>query len=89
MSRPYPVHLVKKFCLLAPENVWVSYLLLKYKFLTGISQPLFSQQDALGGVPVVAQLVMNLTSIHDTRSIHEDVGSVPGLTQWVKDLALP
>ena len=34
------------------------------------------------GVPVVTQRVKNLISVH------EDVGSIPGLTQWVKDLAL-
>ena len=34
-------------------------------------------------VPVVAQQIKNLSSIHEGK------GSVPGITQWVKDPALP
>ena len=42
----------------------------------------FLKYGEIGGVPIVAQWLMNPTNIH------EDSGSIPGLAQWVKDPAL-
>ena len=35
------------------------------------------------GVPIVAQ------QVKDPTRVHQDVGLIPGLAQWVKDLVLP
>ena len=43
----------------------------------------WSLKERQWGVPLVAQRVKNPTSIH------EDVGSTPGLAQWAKEPALP
>ena len=43
----------------------------------------FKYRNVIRGVPVMAQLLPNPTSID------EDVSLIPGLTQWVKNPAMP
>ena len=54
----------------------------KYFFLCLSLSPSIS--NLMGtGVPIVVQQVIN------PANVHEDVGSIPGPDQWVKDPALP
>ena len=45
-------------------------------------QKTISSKNGVGGVPMVAQWLTNLTGNHEVT------GLVPGLAQWVKDLVL-
>ena len=35
------------------------------------------------------EFLLWLSRLRTKHSVHEDMGSIPDLTQWVKDLALP
>ena len=62
-------------------GLWFLDLILFSYFRNKCSYVIYKED--FGGVPFVARQLMNPVRIH------EDAGLTPGLTQWVKDPALP
>ena len=75
--------MLKKYSFLEFMRIYCHYffVFLRIHFLINCTE--YFVKNTYMGVPVVAQWLMN-----PTRN-HEVAGSIPGLAQWVKDLALP
>jgi len=79
LARPLTLRLSSNVCSVCHLPVTHSF------YISGqllVTQPESLLKNSMLGVPVMAQWLTNLTRNHEVA------GSIPGLAQWVKDLAL-
>ena len=74
----YHINKLKKNCMIIPMDSEKAFDKIQHPFM--IKKKKNSEE---------MELLLWLSGLRTRRSVCVDVGSVPGLTQWVKDLALP